>query len=329
MRLFKFERILRRRAIVLVAAFAVLAAAGPSQAQDWPVKPIRAFIPFGAGSATDIIPRAVFDQLSPVLGQTIVVENRGGAGGALGVGEVTRADPDGYTILADSSALTVAPWIVPNLPYDTTKDLRAVISLGKNANVLVVNPAKGWKTARDLVAAAKANPGTINYGSAGVGTATHVSAERFRVSAGFEATHVPYKGGAEALTDLLGGRIDFYFCPISTALPLIRDGRLTALAVSTPNRAPDLPDVPTTIEAGYPNSDYTVWYGVFMPAKTPSAIVEKFYKAASGVLQSPAMQQKLKQLAVDPFPMTPDEFDQYVVKDLAANGKLFSPSAAK
>jgi tripartite-type tricarboxylate transporter receptor subunit TctC len=314
--------------IVLLAAAAVVLAR-PAAAQDWPAKPIRAFIPFAAGSATDIIPRAVFDQLSPVLGQPIVVENRGGAGGALGVGEVIRAEPDGYTILADSSALTVAPWIVTDLPYNTAKDLSAVIPLGKNANVLVVNPAKGWKTAQDLVAAAKANPGTINYGSAGVGTATHVSAERFRASAGFEATHIPYKGGAEALTDLLGGRIDFYFCPISTALPLIHDGRLTALAVSTPTRASDLPDVPTTLEAGYPDSDYTVWYGVFMPAKTPRDIVQKFYTAASRVLQTPAMQQKLKRLAVDPFPMTPDQFDQYVAKDLAANGRLFRTAVKK
>jgi len=314
-----------------IVLFAVAAAvlARPAAAQDWPAKPIRAFIPFAAGSATDIIPRAVFDQLSPVLGQPIVIENRGGAGGALGVGEVTRAEPDGYTILADSSALTVAPWIVTDLPYDTAKDLSAVIPLGKNGNVLVVNPAKGWKTVQDLVAAAKANPGTINYGSAGVGTATHVSAERFRASAGFEATHIPYKGGAEALTDLLGGRIDFYFCPISTALPLIHDGRLTALAISTPTRASDLPDVPTTLEAGYPDSDYTVWYGVFMPAKTPRDIVQKFYRAATGVLQSPAMQQKLKQLAVDPFPMTPEQFDQYVAKDLDANGRLFQAVVKK
>jgi len=314
--------------IVLFAVAAVVLAR-PAAAQDWPAKPIRAFIPFAAGSATDIIPRAVFDQLSPVLGQPIVIENRGGAGGALGVGEVTRAEPDGYTILADSSALTVAPWIVADLPYDTAKDLSAVIPLGKNGNVLVVNPAKGWKTVQDLVAAAKAKPGTINYGSAGVGTATHVSAERFRASAGFEATHIPYKGGAEALTDLLGGRIDFYFCPISTALPLIHDGRLTALAISTPTRASDLPDVPTTLEAGYPDSDYTVWYGVFMPAKTPRDIVQKFYRAATGVLQSPAMQQKLKQLAVDPFPMTPEQFDQYVAKDLDANGRLFQAVVKK
>jgi tripartite-type tricarboxylate transporter receptor subunit TctC len=324
---FEFVSAVLRSTIML--AVVSLAVAGQVQAQSWPSKSIRAFIPFGAGSATDIIPRAVFDQLSPALGQPIVVENRGGAGGALGVGEVTRADPDGYTILADSSALTVAPWIVPNLPYDTAKDLSAVVSLGKNANVLVVNPSKGWKTAQDLVAAAKANPGSINYGSAGVGTATHVSAERFRASAGFQATHVPYKGGAEALTDLLGGRIDFYYCPISTALPLIRDGRLIALAVSTPTRAPDLPDVPTSLEAGYPNSDYTVWYGVFMPSKTPRDVVQKFYTLATGVLQTPAMKQKLAQLAVDPFPMAPEQFDQYVVNDLATNGKLFQAAAIK
>ncbi len=305
-----------------LAAAAAMPGTGPAAAQDWPSKPIRAFIPFAAGSATDIIPRAVFDQMSAVLGQPFVVENRGGGGGSLGVREVTRAEPDGYTILADSSALTVAPWLIDNLPYDTTRDLSAVIPLGKNANVLIVPPARGWKTVQELVAAAKANPGSINYGSAGIGTATHVSAERFRAAANFQATHVPYKGGADALTDLMTGRIDFYFCPISTALPMIRDGRAVALAVSTPTRAPELPDVPTTVEAGYANSDYTVWYGVFMPAKTPRDIVHKFYEIASGVLRSPVMQRRFAQLAVEPMPMTPEQFDTYVAEDLAANGKL-------
>jgi tripartite-type tricarboxylate transporter receptor subunit TctC len=316
----------------LVSVFAAvysISLAASERAEVWPTKTIRAIIPFGAGSATDIIPRAVFDQLGPALGQPIVVENRGGAGGALGVGAVTRSDPDGYTILADSSALSIAPWIVPDLPYDTAKDLSAVVSLGKNANVLVVNPSRGWNTAQDLVAAAKANPGTFNYGSAGVGTATHISAERFRVSAGFQATHIPYKGGAEALTDVLGGRIDFYYCPISTALPLIRDGRLIALAVSTPTRAPDLPDVPTSIEAGYPDSDTTVWYGVFMPSKTPRDIVQKAYSVATQVLQTPVMKQKLAQLAVDPMPMTPEQFDAYVASEIAQNGKLFKAAAIK
>jgi len=303
--------------------------AAPALADEWPDRPIKAFIPFSAGSATDVIPRAVFDPLSAVLGQTIIVENRGGAGGTLGVGAVVKAEPDGYTILANSSAHTVAPWIVPNLPYDTAKDLAAVVPLGRNANVMVVNPSRGWKTVQDLVAAAKAKPGSITYGSAGVGTATHISAERFRLSAGFDAVHVPYKGGPEALTDVLGGRIDFYYCPISTAIPLVRDGRLLALVVSTPARAAAMPDVPTSLEAGYPNSDYTVWYGVFMPAKTPRAIVEKFHDNTAKVLRMPSMREKLAQLAVDPMPMMPGDFDKYVAAEIEANGKLIKAAGVR
>ena len=175
------------------AAAIVLAGLNGAVAQTWPAKPIKAFIPFSAGSATDVIPRVVFEELSTQLGQPIVVENRGGAGGTIGVGAVVAAEPDGYTILANSSAHTIAPWIVPNLSYNVATDLRAVIPLGKNANVLVVSPAKGWRRLQELVAAAKAKPGTFNYGSAGVGTATHISAERLRLAAKFEATHIPYK----------------------------------------------------------------------------------------------------------------------------------------
>ena len=309
-------------AVAMSLVAATTAAAQTAGAPSWPAKPIKAFIPFGAGSATDIVPRAVFDLLAMELGQPIVIENRGGAGGTLGVGAVVRAEPDGYTILANSSAHAIAPWIVPNLPYDTAKDLAGVLMIGQNANVLIVSPTKGWHTVQDLVAFAKAKRGTINYGSAGVGTATQMSAERFRLSAGIEAVHIPYKGGAEALTDVLGGRIDFYFCPISTALPFIRDGRVLALAVSTPARASDLPNVPTTLEAGYPDSDTTIWYGVFMPAKTPRAIIEKFHAAGMRLLATPQMQEKLKQLAVDPMPLTPVEMDTFVAREIAANGKL-------
>lgn len=318
---------LQLRCLALLAA--LLGLADHVQAQGWPDHPIKAFIPFSAGSATDIIPRAVFEPLSAALGQTIVVENRGGAGGTLAVGAVVKAEPDGYTILANSSAHTVAPWIVPNLPYDTARDLAAVVPLGRNANVLVVVPDKGWKTVQDLVAAAKKNPGSMTYGSAGVGTATHMSAERFRLSAGFEATHVPYKGGPEALTDLLGGRIDFYYCPITTAIPLVREGRLVALAVSTPQRAAALPDVPTSLEAGYPDSDYTVWYGVFMPAKTPRPIIDKFYTETTNVLKTPTTRERLAKLAVDPFPMTPGEFQKYVADEIAANGKLIKAAGVR
>jgi len=306
--------------IALVAMSVVLSSA--AMAQTWPAQPIRAFIPFGAGSATDIIPRTLFDAMSKELGQTITVENKGGAGGTIGIGEVVRAKPDGYTVLANSSAQTIAPWIVPNFPYDITKDLSGVLMLGQNANVLLVAPPKGWKTVKDLIAAAKAKPGTINYGSAGVGTATHISALRFSLAAGIQTTHVPYKGGAEALTDLLGGRIDFLFTPISTALPLIRDHRVVPLMVSTATRASDLPDVPAPGDVALPNAVTPVWYAVFMPAKTPRAIVEKFHEVGMKVLATPEMQAKMKKLAVDPLPMTTAEMDKFIASDLARNGQL-------
>jgi tripartite-type tricarboxylate transporter receptor subunit TctC len=310
-----------RLAAAALALLALSVGAAPAQTH-YPGKPIRAFVPFGPGSATDVVPRAVFEPLSAVLGQPIIVENRGGAGGTLGVGAVVRAEPDGYTILANSSAHAIAPWIVPNIPYDTARDLAGALMIGQNANILIVPPSRGWKTVQDLVASAKAKPGSISYGSAGVGTATHLSAEKFRLSAGFEAVHVPYKGGAEALADILGGRIDFYFCPISTALPFIRDGRVVALAASTPTRAADLPAVPTTLEAGYANSDSTIWYAVFMPAKTPRAIVETFHAAGARLLTTPAMQEKLRLLAIDPLPLAPVEMDRFVAAEIAANGKV-------
>jgi len=309
-----------RIALVTLAAWVASTAAAP--AQTWPTKPLRAFIPFAAGSATDLVPRAVFEPLATELGQPIVVENRGGAGGTIAGNAVVRADPDGHTMLAGGTALTIAPWIVPSMPYDTARELAGALMIGQSADVLIVPPGRGWKTVRDLVAAAKARPGSINYSSAGVGTGTHLNAEKFRLSAGFEAVHIPYKGGAEALADVLGGRVDFYFCPISTALPFIADGRVAALAVSTATRASDLPNVPTTLEAGYANSDLAVWYGVLMPARTPRAIIDKFHAAGTKVLATPEMRQKLKGLAVDPMPLTPTEMDKFVADEIAANGRL-------
>lgn len=308
---------LKFRVALVVLTFAIA-----SSAQAWPEKPIRAFIPFGAGSATDVIPRTVFEALSAQLHQPITVENRGGAGGTLGIGEVVRAAPDGYTILANSSAHAIAPFIVPNFPFDLKRDLSSVLMIGQNSNVLLVLPSKGWKSVADLVAAAKAKPGSMNFGSAGLGTATHICGERLKVATGIEVTHVPYKGGAEAMTDLLGGRIDFLFVPISTALPLIQDGRALPLMVSTPTRASDLPNVPTPVDLGYKDASTIVWYAVFMPAKTPRDVVEKFHAAAMKVLATPEMKAKLKKLAVDPMPMTPAEMDKFVASELASNEKL-------
>src|SRR5262245_17646844 len=257
------------------AAALLLIAHGAADAQSWPSRPIRAIIPFGAGSATDLVPRIVFEQLSPQLGQPIVVENRAGAGGTLGTAAVAKADPDGYTLLAHSNALSVSPAIYANLPYDTVNDFAPVTPFGSLPAVLIMAPSKGYKTIQEMVAAAKAKPGSFNYGSVGVGSGTHLSGEKLKLAAGFDAVHVPFRGGPEALTEVIAGRVDFYFCPINTALPFIREGKLVALVTNGASRVPELPDVPTTLEAGYQNAEFPIWIGLLAPARTPRAIVDK------------------------------------------------------
>ena len=285
-----------------------------ARAEAWPTKPLRAIVPVGAGSTTDIIPRVVFEQLSAQLGQSIVVENRVGAGGTIGSAFVAKADPDGYTILAHGSALTISPSLYSNLGYDPARDFVAVVPFGISPSVLVVPPARGWKTVGDLVAAAKAKPGALNFSSVGVGTATHLSAERFRASAGVEAVHVPFKGGAEAMTEVIAGRIDFFFGPVALVLPQIQDGKLTALAVNSAKRSAALPSVPTTLEAGIANAEYPIWLGMFLPAKTPRDIVDKLNRETLKALQEPKVRDKLAALGFDPMVMTPAEFAAHVRK---------------
>jgi tripartite-type tricarboxylate transporter receptor subunit TctC len=289
-------------------AAAVIAISVAAHAEGYPDKPVRVIIPFGAGSATDVIPRIVLDKMSQDLGQQFVVENRGGAGSTLGAAMVARAEPDGYTLLATSSAHTIAPALYPNLSYNAARDFTAVGLIGSAPNVLIISPARGIKSLKDLVAAAKAKPGSFSFASLGVGSAVYMSAERFRMSAGYEAVHVPFKGGAEGLTEVIAGRVDYYFCPIATALPFIRDGKLLALGVSGQTRSPLLPDVPTTLEAGYKDSDYTFWIGMFAPAKTPQAIVDKLNAAMTKALQSPEVKEKLAALGVERTPMSPAAF---------------------
>ena len=231
----------------LLALFLV---ASPVCAQAWPAKPIRAIVPVGAGSSTDIIHRLVLEQLSSQLGQPVLVENRVGAGGTIGAAAVAKAQPDGYTLLAHGSAHTIAPAIYKNLPYHPGRDFTAVAPLGITPSVLVVPPGKGMKSAADLVAAAKARPNALNFSSVGIGTATHLSAERFVSSAGVQAVHIPFKGGAEAMTEVIAGRVDFFFGPVALVLPHIREGKLAALAVNTDTRSAALPEVPTLREAG-------------------------------------------------------------------------------
>jgi tripartite-type tricarboxylate transporter receptor subunit TctC len=231
-------------------------------AQNWPAKPIRAMIPFSAGSSLDIVGRIVLDPLSSQLGQPIVVENRGGAGGTIGSAMVAKADPDGYTILINASAHSAAPAAYPNVTYDPARDFSAVIPFGTIPNVTVISPAKGITTIGELVAAAKSR--SLTYASAGVGSATHWAAERLRVSAGFQAVHVPFRGGPEALTEVTTGRVDFTCMGMSAALGFIRDGQLIPLAVSSAKRSSALPEVPTTLESGLADSDYNYWMGLFV-----------------------------------------------------------------
>lgn len=300
------------RRIWIAAAAVLLLASANARADNWPSKPIRVIIPFGAGSATDVIPRIVLDKLSAQLGQPIVVENRGGAGGTLGTGMVAKADPDGYTLLTTSSAHTIGPALYPNLSYDVGREFTAVGVMGSVPNVLIVAPSMGVKTVQEFVAMAKKKPGSVSFASLGVGSAVHMSAERFRLSAGYEAVHVPFKGGADALTEVMAGRVDYYFCPIATALPFIQDGKLLALAVSSPTRAAALPNVPTTLEAGFPNSDYTFWIGMFAPAKTPPEIVAKLNAEIAKAVTTPEVKDKLTALGVVTEVKSSSEFDAQV-----------------
>jgi tripartite-type tricarboxylate transporter receptor subunit TctC len=303
--------------ILTVLAATLLAGSALAQGA-WPSKPIRMIVPFTAGSVTDIVARTVGDAMSRSLGQPIVVENKPGAGGTIGAAQVAKAEPDGYTVLIHSSGHVLNPAIYSNLSYDTVKDLSGVTPLASVPNVLVVSPTRGWHTVADLVAAAKAKPGSLNYASAGTGSATHMNAEKFKLGAGIEAQHVPFKGTPEALTDVIGGRDDFFFAPMASALPMVKDGKLVALAVSTAQRSPALPDVPTTLEAGVPNSDYTLWVGLIVPSATPPAIVKRLHDEAVKAVNSPEVKTRLASLGADPFTMEPAAFNAYIRTEMDA-----------
>jgi tripartite-type tricarboxylate transporter receptor subunit TctC len=309
----------RRRFVqAAIAAFSTPALTRMVRADAaWPAHPIRAVIPFSAGSSVDIVGRVVLDPLSQRLGQAIVVENRGGAGGTIGCAFVAQQPADGYTILVNASAHTSAPAIYPNASYDVVRDFSGVIPFGSVPNVVIIAPSKGIKTLKDLVAAAKA--GNMTFSSAGVGSATHLAAERFRISAGFKATHVPFKGGVEAITEVMTGRVDFACMGVPSALPFITDGKLLALAVCTQKRTASLPNVPTTIELGYPDSDYNFWMGMFVPAKTDRAILERLRAETQKALADLAVVEKLKPQGMEQMPLSPVEFDALIKKEVVQN----------
>jgi len=292
-----------------------------AQAQTWPTRNMTVIVPFTAGSASDVIARIAFDQVSKQVGWPIVIENRGGAGGTLGANVVAKAVPDGHTILTTGS-LGAAYGLYPTLPYATLADFAPVISLGRQPHVLLTAPSTGFKTFGDLIAAAKARPGALNFGSAGIGSTSHFAAERLSLSAGMKAQHIPFRGPAEAITETIAGRVDFMFLPVTPALSLIRDGTLVALAVSGSKRAPALAEVPTTAEVGLIGAEYDYWAGLFLPAKTPREIVVRLHREMETALQMPSVQERLAKLGLEPMPMSLEQFDKYFRDDVAATVRL-------
>ncbi|MEI7874414.1 MAG: tripartite tricarboxylate transporter substrate binding protein [Alphaproteobacteria bacterium] len=293
-----------------------------AMAQAWPDKPVRIVVPLTAGSATDVMARIVAQRLSEQLGQPFLVDNRPGAGGTIGVGAVARAKPDGYTILVQSSSYTITPTTYPNTQYDTLRDLAGVTPLALLPQALVIAPSKGITSVQALVAEAKAKPGILNYASAGVGTANQLNAERFRVGAGIDAVHVPFKGTPEALNEVMAGRVDYYFCPVNVCLSLINDKRLLALAMGSTKRSAVLPDLPTTLELGIAESNYNFWVGMFVPAGTPRDIVDKLYRETEKALANKDVQASLAQLGAEPMLMPPEQFDREIAREIATNAAL-------
>lgn len=311
---------LTRRQTLKMAAGAIAVAPTIARADTWPMRPIRAIVPFSAGGASDIIGRIVCKQLSAQLGQPIAVENRGGAGGTIGAEVVAKSAPDGYTYLIDSITFTITAVTYAHLAYNSERDFAAVAAFGAMPNLLLVSPKKGYKTVRDLVEAARKSPGSISFASGGVGSMAHLSGERFCLAGRFKAVHVPYKGAGHALVDTAAGRVDFFIIPYLAAKPFMDNHSLIALAVASKERSPVLPDVPTMAEAGFPHTAYPFWNMLFAPAKTPRQIIHKMHDEMEKALA--VVQSKLTPYGVQPMADSPHQLDEIVRKQIAVNRKL-------
>ena len=298
--------------VVRGIAVSLLLATACASAQKFPERPVRMLIGFTPGTATDIVARVLGQKLGDGWGQNVVAENRPGAGSTIAAGIVVKAAPDGYTLLFNSSAQAVNPALFANLPYDTLKDFTPISPVAEQPNVLVVGPNSTIKTVAELIAAAKAKPGQLNFGSAGSGSGTHLNLEKFKLAAGINVTHVPYKGTPEVATDLIGGRIDGYFAPIAAALPFVNGGKLRAIAVSTAKRSAQLPNVQTVAEAGVRGADFALWFGVWGPAKMPPKLVDQLSKDIGRVLALPEVREQLAKLGSEALNMTPAGFDKFV-----------------
>ena len=298
-------------------------------AQSYPSKPVRLIISFTPGSSTDIVARIVMQKVSEYWGQPAVIENRAGAGGSIGSNVVATAAPDGYTLLVNSSAHAVNPAIYAKLPYDTPKDFIDVVPLTVQPNVLVVNSTSPFKILMDLVNAAKAKPGAINFGHAGIGSGTHLNTERFIAAASINVTQVPFKGTPEVISALLSNSVDCYWSPISAGMSAIKGGKLRALAVSSAKRNPTLPEVPTTGEAGVRGADSPLWFGLWAPAGTPADIVQKISADVRRALVDPAVKDKLLALGNDGMDMSPAEFAKFVREEIDTYQRVIKAAGIK
>ncbi len=306
-----------------MAAAGVLLAAGAVHAQDkFPNKPIRILVGFTAGSGTDFLARTVGQKMSDRWGQQVVVDNRPGAGGVIASEIVARATPDGYTLLIVSVGHAVNASLFSKLPYDTLKDFAGVTYVADVPNVLVSTPSLGLKSVRELIELAKSKPAQVNYGSAGLGSSTHMNGELFNMAAGIKVVHVPYKGAPESLTSTIAGSVQYSFLPIPVGAPLIKGGKVTGLGVSTRNRSPVLPDMPSIAEAGLPGFDFSGWYGMLAPAKTPTAVKEQLTKEVARILALQDVNERLLTQGATPHTTSPREFDAFVKDEVERFGKV-------
>ena len=309
----------------LTLAFALIS--GIAGAQTFPSKTVRLISGVSPGAASDTMARVVADKLAQSLGQSVIVENRLGAGGAVAAQYVSTAEPDGHLIMIYTSAFSIAPILNPG-SFDP-KELTAVATLGTVPTVLVVNPSKGYKSVHDVVKAAKAKPGELVATNAGMGSSTHMNLERFRLAAGVTFLSVPMKGPSEAMSEVIAGRADLYFAPVFSIIPHVKDGRLVPLAVGSPKRTALFPDLPTTVEAGYPNSDYNFWIGALVATRTPKDIVQRLNREFNAALRQPDIQERMKNLGVDNLNLSIDEFEAMIRKELADNAELVKTTGMK
>jgi len=320
----------RSKLLLVAAALAALLPAQQSMAQSWPERPITLVVAFAPGGSTSIVARAVSDKMSEALGQKIIIDNRAGAGGTIGTKAVATSAPDGYTIaLGYTGTLAIGPTLYTNAGYDPRKDFAPIGMIGNAPNSLVVNPSFPAKTVAELIAYAKANPEKVSFGSAGVGTASHVSGEYFATAAGIKLVHIPYKGTGPALTDLIGGHIPMAFAPIPATHSQISSGTLRALAVTSAERASLLPNVPTIAESGLAGFDASLYYGLVAPAGTPRPIIDKLNAALRAALASDDVKKRLVDDGTGVTPSTPEEYAAFIDKDEIKWSKIVKASGAK